>query len=81
MTTPKVTFMRWLFHHVCMMSVPFLLYMIHFGLIPDPVGISQLDFLTVQVIAFIWFLPWFVYGFKNKLIYYEVNSDEGRGDS
>ena len=81
MTTPKVTFKRWLFHHVCMMSVPFLLHMIALGLIPDPVGIRQLDFTMVHVIACIWFLPWFVYGCKNKLIYYEVNSDEGGGDS
>ena len=81
MTTPKVTFKRLFFYHVCMVSVPLLLHAIHSGLIPDPVGIRELDFLIVHVIACVWVLPWFIYGYKNKLIYFEVDADDDRGDS
>ena len=81
MTTPKVTFKQWFFHKVYMLAVPLLLYWIHFGLIPDPVGIRELDFLIVHVIACVWVLPWFIYGYKNKLLYFEVDADDDRGDS
>ena len=80
MTTPKVTFKRWFIHKFYMFSTPLLLYAIYFDLIPDPAGIRQLDFVIVHVIACIWFLPWFVYGYKNKLIYFEGNKDDGMGD-
>ena len=81
MTTPKVTFKQWFFHKVYMLAVPLLLYWIHFGLIPDPVGIRELDFLIIHVIACVWFLPWFTYGYKKKLLYFEVDGDDACGDS